>query len=315
MGFLFGLLDNPYVPWVVGLAAVFFGYRFLANRVRIRVPGVPTSSEDLLSMVLGPGYGRKKLEREIARLKQQDNYLAAGKLLEEAGRHGEAAEAYIQGQEHWAAASTLEKLGRSERAAELYLQAGRPQEGGGPLHRGRQAGARGLALPGEGQQPRGGAAVRRRAPVGDRGRALREERLPAPGGRGVGEGRQAAEGGGGLREALHGERVLLHDVLRDRAHVREQERARRPAGSSSRRACSSGRSSRTTKGGYHRQAAEALLRLGQPGEGRRAVPAGRGPREGRGRLRAGGRHRAGRRRSGASWPSSRIARPRPRPGS
>jgi tetratricopeptide (TPR) repeat protein len=129
MGFLFGLLDNPYVPWVLGLGALFFGYRFLANRVRIRLPGVPTSSEDLLSTMLGPGYARKKLEREIARLKQQDNYLAAGKLLEEAGRHGEAAEAYIQGQEHWAAAATLEKLGRSERAAELYLQAGDHKKG------------------------------------------------------------------------------------------------------------------------------------------------------------------------------------------
>jgi tetratricopeptide (TPR) repeat protein len=129
MGLLFDLLDNPYVPWVVGLGALLLGYRFLADRLRLRVPGVPSSGEDLLSRILGPRFAAKALEREIARLKKQDNHLAAGRLLEDSGRLAEAAEAYLEGREYWAAASTLEKLGRAERAAELYLQAGDHKKG------------------------------------------------------------------------------------------------------------------------------------------------------------------------------------------
>jgi tetratricopeptide (TPR) repeat protein len=129
MGLLFDLLDSPYVPWVVGLIALFLGYRFVADRLRLRIPGVPTSGADLLSKILGPRFAEKKLEREIARLMKQDNHLAAGKLLEDSGRLAEAAEAYVEGREYWAAASTLEKLGRAERAAELYLQAGDHKKG------------------------------------------------------------------------------------------------------------------------------------------------------------------------------------------
>jgi hypothetical protein len=40
----------------------------------------------------------------------------------------------------------------------------------------------------------------------------------------VGEGRQAAEGRGELREALHGERVVLHDLRGDGRRPRQQER-------------------------------------------------------------------------------------------
>ncbi|HSD66623.1 MAG TPA: hypothetical protein VLF95_07970, partial [Vicinamibacteria bacterium] len=129
MGFLFSLFDNPYVPWIVGLVALFVAYRFLADRVRLRVPGGSLSREDVLSKVLGSGFTEKKLAREVARLKKQDNHLAAGKLLEDAGRLAEAADTYLEGQEHWAAASTFEKLGRAERAAELYLQAGDHKKG------------------------------------------------------------------------------------------------------------------------------------------------------------------------------------------
>jgi len=128
MGLLFDLLDSSFVPWVVGLGALLIGYRFLASRVRVRVPGVPTR-EDLLSKILGPRFAEKKLEREVSRLMDQDNHLAAGKLLEDAGRLAEAAEAYQEGREYFAAASVLERLGRAERAAELYLQAGDHKKG------------------------------------------------------------------------------------------------------------------------------------------------------------------------------------------
>jgi serine/threonine-protein kinase len=127
MDLLFGLLDSPYVPWVLGLAVALVGYRFLADKVRIRAPGV--SREDLVSRLLGPRWAGRKVEREVARLKKQANYLGAGKLLEEQGRLAEAAEAYLEGQESWAAASTFEKMGRPERAAELFLQAGDHKKG------------------------------------------------------------------------------------------------------------------------------------------------------------------------------------------
>jgi serine/threonine-protein kinase len=129
MGFLFGLLDNPWVPWILGAVALLVVYRFLADRLRVRLPGAAVSREDLLSKILGPGWARRKLEREVARLKKQDNHLAAGKLLEDAGRLAEAADAYLEGQETWAAAATFEKMGRAERAAELYLQAGDHKKG------------------------------------------------------------------------------------------------------------------------------------------------------------------------------------------
>jgi len=121
---LFDLLDNPIVLWALGLVALLFVYRFVADRVRVRVPGGGFSAQDLASHALGPRWAERKLERQIETLKKQDNYLAAGKLLEDHERYAEAAEAYVEGQEYWAAAATYERMGRAERAAELYLQAG-----------------------------------------------------------------------------------------------------------------------------------------------------------------------------------------------
>jgi len=128
MDFLFGLLDSSLFPWVLGVVVALVGYKFLSERVRIRAPA-GVSREDLTSRLLGPGWAKKKVEREVARLKKQANYLGAGKLLEEQGRLAEAAEAYLEGQETWAAASTFERMGRAERAAELFLQAGDHKKG------------------------------------------------------------------------------------------------------------------------------------------------------------------------------------------
>jgi len=128
MDFLFGLLDSSLFPWVLGVVVALVGYKFLSERVTIRAPG-GVNREDLISRLLGPGWAKKKVEREVARLRKQANYLGAGKLLEEQGRLAEAAEAYLEGQETWAAASTFEKMGRAERAAELFLQAGDHKKG------------------------------------------------------------------------------------------------------------------------------------------------------------------------------------------
>jgi tetratricopeptide (TPR) repeat protein len=129
MSILFSLLDHPLVPYAVGLIVLFFVYRAVAPRLNLRVPGASVSSDELVGKVLGPRWAERKLEREVERLKQQDNYLGAGQLLEGAGRPSQAAEAYLEGQEFFAAAGMYEKLGRSERAAELFLQAGDYKKG------------------------------------------------------------------------------------------------------------------------------------------------------------------------------------------
>jgi tetratricopeptide (TPR) repeat protein len=125
MGFLFNLLlNNPYVPWVIGIVAVIVAYQKLGHLLRVRVPGGSLSKDELVGKLLGPRWAEAKMERQVARLKKQGNFLAAGKTLEDANRLQEAAEAYLEGQEYWAAAATNERIGRSEKAAELYLQAG-----------------------------------------------------------------------------------------------------------------------------------------------------------------------------------------------
>jgi len=129
MDIVFGLLDHPLVPWALGLVGLLVLYRFVAARVSVRVPGGGLSADDLISKLLGSRWSERKLEREVERLKRQDNYLGAGQTLESAGRTMEAAEAYLEGQEYFAAATTFEKLGRTERAAELYLQAGDHKKG------------------------------------------------------------------------------------------------------------------------------------------------------------------------------------------
>ena len=176
MDFLFGLLDSTLVPWILGLVAALVGYKFLSERVKIRAP-VGVSREDLVSRLLGPGWAKKKVEREVARLKKQANYLGAGKLLEDQGRLAEAAEAYLEGQETWARGLDLREDGARREGGRALPAGGRPQEGGGALQPGRQARAGGGALPREGQQPRGRAPLRPGGPVDDRRRALREERL------------------------------------------------------------------------------------------------------------------------------------------
>ena len=120
MGFLFGLLENPLVLGAGALVALYFVSRWLSARIRLPSGGV----EGLVGRLLGPRWAESKFQRELERLRKTENHLAAGKLLEDAGRLAEAAEAYVEGQEYWAAAASYEKLGRTERAAELYLQAG-----------------------------------------------------------------------------------------------------------------------------------------------------------------------------------------------
>jgi len=263
MGLLFDLLDNAYVPWVVGLVALFLGYRFLADRLRLRVPGVPTSGADLLSKILGPRFAEKKVEREIARLKKQDNHLAAGKLLEDAGRLAEAAEAYVEGREYWAAASTLEKLGRAERAAELYLQAGDHKKGAALFtSAGKPARAAALFL--------------------EKGNSLEAARLYGLAGQWAtsaelyeksGYPLRAAEAwekdGKPLKAAEAYEKHFMENVSFSTTYSSTAPAAENKSALQAGRLFEkAGQLDRAvtaySKGGYHRQAGEALLRLGQP---------------------------------------------------
>jgi eukaryotic-like serine/threonine-protein kinase len=265
MGFLFGLFDSPYVPWVLGAAALLVAYRFLADRLQLRVPGVSVSREDLLSRVLGPRFAARRLEREVARLRKQDNHLAAGKLLEDAGRLAEAAETYVEGREHWAAASTFEKLGRAERAAELYLQAGDHKKGAALFtSAGKPARAAALFL----EKGNNLEAARLYAVAGQWGTAAElYERSGYP--------LRAAEAwekdGKALKAAEAYEKHFMENVSFSTTY---SSTAAAPDNKSALQAGrmfeQAGQAERAvvvySKGGYHEQAAEALTRLGQPGK-------------------------------------------------
>jgi len=263
MGFLFSLLDNPYVPWLLGFVALVVAYRFLASRLRIRVPGIPASGEDLLAKVLGPSYAAKKLSRAVQRLKKQGNHLAAGKLLEDAGRLAEAAEAYLEGQENWAAASTFERLGRSERAAELYLQAGDHKKGAALFSA-------------------AGKHVRAAALFQEKGNNLEAARLYAQGGQWGTAAELYEKSGYPLRaaEAWEKDGKLLKAAENYEKHFMEnvsfsttysstapaaENKAALQAGRLFEQAGQLERAVNSfSKGGFNKSAAEALLKLGQP---------------------------------------------------
>jgi eukaryotic-like serine/threonine-protein kinase len=121
MDYLFSI---PYLPHILVVIALFVAYQQIAPRLRVRTPGGASSMDDVLEKVLGSSYREGKLNRKIASYRKQGHSLAAGKLLEDAGRLPEAADAYLEGQEYFAAAATLEKIGRLEKAADYYLQSG-----------------------------------------------------------------------------------------------------------------------------------------------------------------------------------------------
>jgi tetratricopeptide (TPR) repeat protein len=259
---LFDLLDNPLVLGALGLVALFFGYRFLADRVRVRVPG-GVSTQDIVARALGPRWAERKVERQVQLLKKQANYLAAGKLLEEAGRLNQAAEAYLEGQEFWAAASTYERLGRAERAAELYLQAGDHKKGAALFtSAGKPARAAALFLE-KGNNLEAARLFAQAAQWGTAAELYEKSGYPL----------RAAEAwqkdGKPLKAAENYEKHFMENVsfsttYSSTAPATEQKSALfagqlfAQAGALDRAVAA------FTKGGYHRQAAETLLKLGQP---------------------------------------------------
>jgi tetratricopeptide (TPR) repeat protein len=260
---LFDLLDNPIVLWALGLVALLFVYRFVADRLRLRVPGGGLSAQDLVSRALGPRWAERKLERQVEALKKQDNFLAAGKLLEEAGRFNEAAEAYVEGQEYWAAAATYERLGRAERAAELFLQAGDHKKGAALFtSAGKPARAAALFL----ERGNNLEAARLFALAGQWGTAAE---LYEKSGYPLRAGEAWEKDGKPMRAAENYEKHFMENVsfsttYSSTAPATEQKSALL-AGQLFAKAGALDRAvAAFNKGGFHRQAAEALLQLGQP---------------------------------------------------
>jgi len=121
MDFVFGLLfSNPWVPWLVVAVVALFLYKRFAYLLAFRGPSV--DKDAMLGRFLGSGYTEAKLQKQVKRYKQESNFLAAGRLLEEGNRFAEAVEVYLEGEEYMAAAMNLERLGNHDRAAELFLQ-------------------------------------------------------------------------------------------------------------------------------------------------------------------------------------------------
>lgn len=261
MDIAFGLLDVRLLLALGALVALFFGYRYVSNNVRVRVPSSLTNRDALLDRLLGPRYAQWKIDRQVARLRASANFLGAGKLLEEAGRPLAAAEAYLEGQEHWAAAATFEKLGRNEKAAELYLQAGDYKKGATLLTAaGRPARAAALFL--------------------EKGNTLEAARLFAIAGQWATAAELYDKGGYPLRAAEAWEKAgdPLKAAERFEKHFAENaftggysggssadQQAARHAGDLFRKSGQLARAAAVyAKGGYHRQAGEVLLELRDP---------------------------------------------------
>ena len=118
------LLLNPIVFWGLVVVGLILAYNKFAPLIRVRLPSadVPLTTDDLVGRLL-PGYADAKAQKHIERLKNSGDFLAAGRMLEEAGKLEEAVKSYTEGSEFFAAATVLEKMGKLERAGEMYVQA------------------------------------------------------------------------------------------------------------------------------------------------------------------------------------------------
>jgi len=102
------LLGQPYFPHAIAFIAAVVIFRLVVKSLTRGRRGGATGN----------------LGKDVRRYKAEGNFLAAGKLLEEAGKPQDAVTAYLEGREHYAAAATLESMKQFEKSAELYLKAG-----------------------------------------------------------------------------------------------------------------------------------------------------------------------------------------------
>ena len=235
--------------------------------------------DDVLGKVLGPTYREGKLNRQIASYRKSGHSLAAGKLLEDAGRLSEAADAYLEGQEFFAAATTLEKMGKLDKAAEHYLQSGGLKKAANVYiaARSRRGGAAFLE---EGQLPWRRRAFRRGRSNEDKAADLYNKGgyplRAAEAYQKKEEWERAAEC---YEEALHGGVVLQHAVFLHHALRRPENRV--AGGPALERAGPAPPGAADLRGGgYFKEAADVCMRRAIRREGGRAVPARGGQRAG-----------------------------------
>ena len=227
MDLLFGLLDHPLVPYLIGAIVVLVAYQKLAPRLRL--PGLNLTPRPAPRQDPGPRLSQPAQAARGLPL-QEAGQLPGGGEGPRGGRpSGGGRRDLLEGSEYWAAASNSRSwAGGARRRAVPAGQ--RPQEGRPDPRGHRQARPR---------PPRSSwrrattwrrpactawRATGPRRPTSTRAAAIRCGR-PRPTRRPA----EYSQRGGGPREALHGERLLQHHLLLDRAFRRREERVpRRP---------------------------------------------------------------------------------------
>ncbi len=110
-------------PLAVVLVLAYVAWNFVAPRLKARIPSM--TMDDVATKVLGDKYQAGKLERQVAKEVKAGNFMAAGKIYEDAGMAQQAVDTYLQGEEYMAAGFLLEAMpGKAEKAAEYFLKAG-----------------------------------------------------------------------------------------------------------------------------------------------------------------------------------------------
>lgn len=113
------LFNSPLVLWAIGLVGLYVAWSTFSPRLDLA-----RTKDELGSRLLGKRYATDKLEKLAAREKKAGNFLAAGRMYEDAGMSQQAVDTFLSGEEWMAAAFALEKAGRADKAAEMFLKAG-----------------------------------------------------------------------------------------------------------------------------------------------------------------------------------------------
>src|SRR5262245_10013339 len=93
-------------PVAAVLVAAYVAWNFLGPRLKARIPSM--TMDDVATKVLGDKYQAGKLERQAAKEIKAGNFMAAGRVYEDAGMAQQAVDTYLQGEEYMSAAFVLE---------------------------------------------------------------------------------------------------------------------------------------------------------------------------------------------------------------
>jgi serine/threonine protein kinase len=110
-------------PVAIVAVLAYVAWNFLGPKLKERMPSM--TMDDVATKVLGDKYQAGKLDRQVAKEVKAGNFMAAGKIYEDAGQAQQAVDTYLQGEEYMAAGFVLESMpGKLEKAAEYFLKAG-----------------------------------------------------------------------------------------------------------------------------------------------------------------------------------------------